>query len=563
MHRFSPFSPFMITWLQTFFLKHNKWLFGALLIVIIVTFVLTIGPQSIFDGGRQIRAEQQMFYGYNLFSERDQRRMGLHAEVSAQLRPDLGFRGEAITQYAFMRVRALALANELGIPRPTSRELERFIQQLPAFQDEEGNFDPGAYTMFLDLYRTRLGLTDATLSAVLREDFRIQQVVDSLAGPGFLVPFEARENIREEKTVFTTRLLRLAYADFSPEVSVEDDAVRSFFDGNPARYAVPERLALSAVHFRSDAFVDRVTETPTQEDLERTFQRNRFRYDPNMFRQPEEGEEPRPEVTLDDVREEVIRDWKRSRAQRFAEEASEEFIIYVHTNRIERGSAALQAAIERSGGEVRQLTPFARGGELPDRTLPAAFFNSMWIYTTGDRFFSDPTQSRDGAVVLLLDEVLPSRQPDFEEVQGQVAEDFRRQERRTLFSEFANESRRALQDRVRAGADLVEAATELGFSVEEAETFEGGEVPWTLQSDRLWDRTRFLEPGQISNLTIRRDDALFVYMVDRSTPEIDWESEEIVALISENRDVSRRFAGWLLLREMTDRSLQAIDAMGV
>ena len=38
----------MITWLQNFFLKHNKWLFGSLLVVIIVTFVLTIGPQSFF-----------------------------------------------------------------------------------------------------------------------------------------------------------------------------------------------------------------------------------------------------------------------------------------------------------------------------------------------------------------------------------------------------------------------------------------------------------------------------------------------------------------------------------
>lgn len=553
----------MITWLQTFFLKHNKWLFGALLIVIIVTFVLTIGPQSIFDGGRQIRAEQQMFYGYNLFSERDQRRMGLHAEVSAQLRPDLGFRGEAISQYAFMRVRALALANELGIPRPTARELETFIQQLPAFQDEDGNFDPNAYTMFLDLFRTRMGLTDATLSAVLREDFRIQQVVDTLGGPGFLVPFEARENIREEKSAFTTRLLRLPYADFSADLAIDEDAVRSFFDGNPSRYAVPERLRLSAVDFRADAFIDRVTSTPTEEELERTFQRNRFRYDPDMFRQPEEGEEPRAEVTLNDVRDQVLRDWKRARAQRFAEEASENFIIYLHTNRVQRGTDAVQAAIAQSGGEVRQLSPFARGGDLPDRNLSAAFFNSMWIYTTGDRFFSDPAQTRDGAVVLILEEVLPARQPPFEEVRERVMEDFRRQERRTLFSEFANENRRALLARVEGGADLVEAATELGFTVEEPEVFEGSDVPWSLQSDRLWDRVRFLQAGEISALTIRRDDALFVYMVERSTPEIDWESEDILGRISESRDLSRRFAGWLILRELTDRSLQAIDAMGV
>src|SRR5690606_25032106 len=126
---------------------HNKWLFSALLIVIIVTFVLTIGNQSFF-GGRagMTQGERREYYGYDLNSPADQERMMRHGEISAMLHPELGVQGPAVQQYAVVRIAALGLANEMGIAAPSSDQVRAHLESLSIFQSQEtGAFDPEMY----------------------------------------------------------------------------------------------------------------------------------------------------------------------------------------------------------------------------------------------------------------------------------------------------------------------------------------------------------------------------------------------------------------------------------
>lgn len=551
----------MITWLQTFFLKHNKWLFGILIIVIIVTFVLTIGPQGIFDGGRTFRLEERDFHGYDLNSERDQRRMVLNAEISAQLNPDNPFRGEMLQQYAFIRVRALALADDLGIPAPDRGELERFVRGLGAFQDEEtGEFDADAYTQMRDFLRMRAGVDSTHLNRVMREDFRIRKVVDALAGPGFLVPHEGRRNLMDERSEFTVRVARYPFSAFQPEIEPEEEELVAFFENNPARYALPERIRVRSVRFHADNFLDEVTREPTEEDLRTHFERNRWRYRDLAPPPEEEGGVP-GEVTLEDARERVERDWRREEARRIAEIRSEDFVTSIHGAGITRDSEEVDGLIREFGGTVATVDPYSRENPPQETAIPRQLFNSMWIYQESTRFYSDPAQTRDGAVVLLYEETIPARQPGFEEVRDAVAEDFHRQERRRLFSEKLSGLRREIVDGMEDEMTFAEIAEEKGFRVNDPESFTGANVPFTLQRNRLWDNARFLRSGQVSEVILPEEDGFLVYMADRTTPEIDWEDEETVALLREQRTEATQFLGWILLQELTDRSLQAIGPM--
>ncbi|MFP4541912.1 MAG: peptidyl-prolyl cis-trans isomerase, partial [Opitutales bacterium] len=55
----------MITRIQNYLLRHHKWFFSALLVVIIVAFVLTIGNQSI-GGNQTMEVERREYYGYDI-----------------------------------------------------------------------------------------------------------------------------------------------------------------------------------------------------------------------------------------------------------------------------------------------------------------------------------------------------------------------------------------------------------------------------------------------------------------------------------------------------------------
>ncbi len=550
----------MITWFQTFFLKHNKWLFGALIIVITVTFVLTVGPQGIFDGRGSFQTEKRDFFGYNLNSEIDQSRMFRNAELSAQLNPQIPFRGEALTQYAFMRVRGLALAEDLGIPQPDRAGLEAYVQSLPVFQNQEtGAFDPELYTQATDFLRDRLQISNAQLAQVLREDYRIQKVVNALAGPGFLVAYEGQQNLLDERSGYTVQIARYNFEDFEPEQETSEEDLRSFYEENPARYAIPERIQVRAVQFYADNFIADVTDAPAEADLNRIFQRNRFRYQAEMPGS-EDGEDAEPpQVTLEDVREQVEQDWLLERARRIAEERSEVLIDTLHREGISRDSGRVDTLIEELGGVTTPVSPYSRDQPPTAQSLPRPLFNSMWLYQDGGRFFSDPAQTRSGAAVLLFEEVIPERQPSFDEVADKVEQDYLNRERRRLFSEHLTELREQLVAASESdSSDFAQAAEALGFKVEEPQAFEGHAVPPTLRQNRLWDDARFLETGEFSEPVLQANAGYIVRMVERNVPEIEWDSEEVVSRLQEQREETKLFAGWILLNQLMEQSLQAI-----
>ena len=74
----------MISWIQTIIQRHHKWLFGALLIVIIVAFVFTVG--AVPGIGNPNRSEYtRNFLGFNLSSQQVQQELVRGVELTAIL----------------------------------------------------------------------------------------------------------------------------------------------------------------------------------------------------------------------------------------------------------------------------------------------------------------------------------------------------------------------------------------------------------------------------------------------------------------------------------------------
>ena len=364
----------MITTLQNFFLKHNKWLFGGLLVVIIVTFVLTIGPQSFFGSSSGPKARSLQFYGYDLSSEADSRALITQAEISAMLTPELQLRQQQLVDYGYMRATALGQAERLGVPQPSRKELSDFISGKMIFADPQtGAFSAERYDLIMSSLKSGGRYSEDAINRVLREDCRIHKVLRALGGPDYSLPFETLQDYVDLNTTFTVVLARADYLTFNPEMEPTEEELEQFYNENPAQYEVPETLTVTALLFKADAYMGEVA-NPAREDLEAYFEANRNRYE--QGREAAEGE-TLPELSLDEVLDRVMEDWKLQQANRIAAKKSEQFSLRLWQNSVALGSETYQAMLEEFKVSSLEIPPYARGRTPSIADVPARLMESM------------------------------------------------------------------------------------------------------------------------------------------------------------------------------------------
>jgi peptidyl-prolyl cis-trans isomerase D len=544
----------MITSLQNFFLKHNKWLFGGLLIVIIVTFVLTIGPQSFFGSGASSQRKALNYYGYDLTSESDQRAMAFTAELSGILHPELRLRREQLMDYAYLRIAGLGIANQMGIPQPSKVELADYVETLMIFMDPAtGEFSAESYNRMMEALQTSARFDKESIGVVLREDYRIDQVRQALGGPDYSLPFETRQDFIDRQTSYSVALARFDYASFNPEIVPEDEALLQFFNENPARYEIPEAISVSALLFKSGAYIGEAGE-PTESELEIFFASNAARYQP----EPDMITGEVVNVTLAEVSEQVVADWKEQQARRIAAKKSEQFSLKLYEAGIALDSPEFNALIESFKVETMDVPAYSRTASpnLPD--VPAEVLDSMWIYANNpNRYFSDIAQIANGAVVLVSRGLTEARMPAFEEVRAQVLADYAVTEKRRLFAEKGNELYTTLSERL-ANESLADIAASLDLTVEEVDTFTGSNVPQSLLASTVWDQAMHLEAGRLTRMVINGDQGIFGYIASREAPEIDESSEEYLAYVNQRSNALGEAMGWARLREITDNSISRL-----
>lgn len=556
----------MITALQNFFLKHNKWLFGSLLVVIIVTFVLTIGPQSFFGGPSGPQRESLDYYGYDLSSESDQRALSQSAEISASLHPELRLRRQQMMDYAYLRVTALGMADRIGIPQPTDSQLQDYIETISLFQDPQtGQFSAENYNNILQALQSNARFSRPMLARVLREDYRIREVRKAMAGPDYTLPFAVRQDYRNRQTSYEVTLAHLDYDDFSPAVDPTTEELESFYKENPDRYEIPERIEVTALFFKGDQYRDEV-EDPAEEDLRARFNQNQAQYEEEFGPEEQENnaddaaESPEPSLTFESVKDEVRKDYVEEEANEIAARKAENFSMQLWQQKIPYDSEAYQDLLDSFAVQTRQIDPYPRDQAPSVDNVPAELLDSMWIYLTNpQRYFSDIATNDDGAVILVTAGSLPSRMPPFEEVRQAVTQQFLQSEKRRLFSEKGKELHDQLTKAVSDNdTAFSEAAKELGLETESLESFTGASIPQQLRQSGIWEQARFLQQGEISPMSIQEERGTFAYMAERSVPEIDYTSEEFTDYAENRQNAMGDSLGWVRLREITDQNLGSL-----
>jgi peptidyl-prolyl cis-trans isomerase D len=530
----------MISWIQNHLIRHGRWIFLTLLSVIIVAFVFTIGntPGCTSD---QSAYREQNFYGYDLNSPREMGIISEKVSLSAIINTGRPIQSEQQFQsQVTSRIALLHLAEEIGVPAPDQKTLEGYIMTKAAFRGADDQFSRDAYTSFVDNIESNPRMPQGLFVAVLEEDYRIDQIGSALSGPGYLLPAEALALTQRNETSLKLATAEINYAAFTPEITPTEEALIAYYSANNSRYEIAERIQASYIIFSAANYADQVI-AAQESDLRPHFIANRARFiAAHKATQPkaEDAAAEVPTVTFEDVRDAVATDLATEGAQRLANEAAQGFAYALYRDDVEQESAAFNQLLNQSGLTLTEIAPYTAEGAAR-RALSPEMLESAFALSKS-RYFSDAYAIEGGFGVLIYTGRIAPEIPAFETVQAVVTVDYTTEEKRRLFNENGERLETALKAKITEGSTFVEAAEALALKATENEIFKIGDAPRTFNQAAL-QKAQNMDAGEISPMLTSGAVGTFVYVEEKSVPEITSEDENLV----QARSFLQRYASYV------------------
>lgn len=120
--------------------------------------------------------------------------------------------------------------------------LRELIAQIPAFQ-ENGKFSPTKYEQILRAQ----GMTPSTFEQNLRRDLTQQMLISGVAATSQISKTQLNQIIDAETQERQVAVSLVAAADFTKTVTVDDAAVRQYYESNPRQFQLPDRVKVAYV----------------------------------------------------------------------------------------------------------------------------------------------------------------------------------------------------------------------------------------------------------------------------------------------------------------------------
>jgi peptidyl-prolyl cis-trans isomerase D len=554
----------MISWIQRYFQHHFRAIFAILLAVVIISFVFTIGAApGIGSGERRVVAQE--FFGYNLSIPEDKQRLFGDAQLSVSLKyGSFGVSPEQVQNYAFHRAAALHLADQWHIPAATTAEVTDEIKKLRMFTSQEGQFDAKAYQTFKDSLKTseRGGASEGDILRVLGDDVRADKVNKLLAGPGYVLPVDVKQELTRYDTTWTIATANADYTSMKSDVKPTDAELTKFFEESGGRYDIQPRVSVSYVDFPAANYVSAVKVTDAEV---RAF------YDANPARFPKVADfakpaDPTPNLTkpadpaadFAAVRSQVETALKLERARQLATRAASDFRVAMYEAKV--NSAGLDAFLASRKLAAKPVAPFAR--DAAPAELGAAPEIAAEAFKLGkDRFASEAISTPTGAVVLFWKDTLPTRKPLFSEVREKVATDYAENEKRKRFVELGRTLKGQIEARLKAGDTfekaVAAAATSSGVKIEAKSIppFSLRNPPRDVEYPVLISLERATR-GQVSDMLMSGDHGVFVYVSEKKTPEANDSNPAYAEAKTQLARATSQVSGSAVLAELVEKELK-------
>jgi len=336
----------------------------------------------------------------------------------------------------------------------SNETLVETTMSIPAFQ-VDGKFSRERYDIALQNER----MSPETFDAALRRDLVIQQVSSALADSGFASK-SAADQFAQARAQQREASEHRIQAD-ARRVQVGADAIRAFYDGNPARFQVPEEVQVEYLVLSTDALL--AAEQIGAGEIAKYYESNLSKYG--------EPEQRRASHILISVKRDAGDEDKRK-----ARERAEGVLAQLRKS---PGSFADLAKKESgdpgSASQGGDLGFFARG------MLVRPFEEAAFSLKPGQ--ISDLVESDFGFHIIKITGIRPGKVKTLEEVRPEIERELRKQQAGKHFAEAAE----AFSNLVYEQSDSLKPAAErFKLAVQQAQgvTRQGAGVP-ALNNPRL------------------------------------------------------------------------------
>lgn len=451
--------------------KHSQWLWGIIITVVIITFVVFFSPDIGNRGGRseadygtlygqpikrddlaQAYTEARLSYYFSArqWPERDERaRMfGFNLDAEARQRLLLNHHLEA----QGIDVGDAAVAQEIK---------NSFVDQ------QSGGFNLQAYERVLKQELAPVGISEAAFERFLRHELGRQQLARTFGLAGKLMSDRAADAFfRRENEQAQAEFVFLASSNNLAKVKPDEAALRAWHTNNLATYRIPERVSVHYVylpHTNHNAEADKelAANTNLVKLMETHYHTNVFRY----------KDDKGTALTFAEAQGKIRAEFRDETAARIGflkatEFGNELFRLAGQTNRAE---ILLQLAA-RKGLPVKVTEPFTEF-EGPKLANAPANFGRTAFQLSADEALGQMLPAIDGVYFIAFKERLKPEDPPFDKVREKVAEDYKRSQATELTLTEGTRLVQAATNALAAGKSFKEAAQSLGHVALEVPPF--------------------------------------------------------------------------------------------
>jgi len=401
--------------------KHQTWLWAVIITLVIISFLYAFSPASKTNSSARGSSDSEMINGEPISREDFAR-----AAREVQLRYFFGSGGRFVDEEA--------RRNGFDVERETYYWLV-LLQEMKhmGIQVSDDAALTEARQMLGQFQRAGLTSVDVFVKQVLEphelgiEDFErftkhyvgIQELIATVGLSGKLVtPKEAESLYVREHEELSTAAVFFSASNYLASVVAPPDAVAHFYTNQLSAYRIPDRVQVSYVkwdltNYQAGAREELAKLTNLDEQIDLAYQKDSS----NFLKQVNAP-------TLDKARQKIhdarLKDFEVQAARKKAN-AFASALFEMEPQRPEN----LETLAKSNGLPVQVSEPFDDIDGPKDLNAGRAFVKDAFSLTASNEPYAGPVLGDDALFVIAYNKQIPSEVPPFEQIQGQVFEDYK------------------------------------------------------------------------------------------------------------------------------------------